>query len=35
MQYTFGALNHKQFFLGTSRDDIILGTLAFEIGYRP
>ncbi|MCZ8486026.1 DUF2860 family protein [Vibrio lentus] len=23
MQYTFGALNHKQIFLGTSRDDII------------
>ncbi|CAH6974924.1 conserved exported hypothetical protein [Vibrio chagasii] len=34
VQYTFGALNHKQFFLGTSRDDIITGTLAFEIGYR-
>ncbi|MGF1847740.1 DUF2860 family protein [Vibrio lentus] len=34
MQYTFGALNHKQIFLGTSRDDIITGTLAFEIGYR-
>ncbi|MCZ8488197.1 DUF2860 family protein [Vibrio lentus] len=34
MQYTFGALNHKQIFLGTSRDDIITGTLAFEVGYR-
>ncbi|WP_135384767.1 DUF2860 family protein [Vibrio tasmaniensis] len=34
MQYTFSALNHKQIFLGTSRDDIITGTLAFEVGYR-
>lgn len=34
MQYSFGALNHKQIFLGTSRDDIITGTLAFEVGYR-
>lgn len=34
MQYTFGANNHKQLFLGTSRDDIITGTLAFEMGYR-
>ncbi|MCZ4309399.1 DUF2860 family protein [Vibrio atlanticus] len=34
VQYTFGALNHKQFFFGTSRDDIITGTLAFEVGYR-
>lgn len=34
LQYTFGELKDKQFFLGTSRDDIITGTLAFEIGYR-
>ncbi|WP_135381629.1 DUF2860 family protein [Vibrio tasmaniensis] len=34
VQYTFGDLNHKQFFFGTSRDDIITGTLAFEVGYR-
>ncbi|WP_295893819.1 DUF2860 family protein [uncultured Vibrio sp.] len=32
--YTFGEQNNKQLFMGTSRDDIISGTLAFEIGYR-
>ncbi len=32
VQYTFGALNHKQFFLRCLKeDDIITGTLAFEV----
>lgn len=34
VQYTFGDSLNKQFFMGTSRDDIVTGSLAFEIGYR-
>ncbi|MGB1320640.1 MAG: DUF2860 family protein [Vibrio gallaecicus] len=34
LKYTFGDSLDKQLFLGTSRDDVITGTLAFEVGYR-
>lgn len=34
LQYTFGDDLNKQLFIGTSRDDIVTGSLAFEIGYR-
>ena len=34
LKYTFGETLNKQVFLGTSRDDVITGTLAFEVGYR-
>lgn len=34
VQYTFGDTLNKQFFMGTSREDIVTGSLAFEIGYR-
>ncbi|EGU48982.1 hypothetical protein VII00023_03573 [Vibrio ichthyoenteri ATCC 700023] len=34
LQYTFGDELNKQLFMGTSRDDIVTGSLAFEIGYR-
>ncbi|ROR99004.1 uncharacterized protein DUF2860 [Sinobacterium caligoides] len=32
--YTFGDGLNQQVFLGTSRDDIAVGTLALELGYR-
>ncbi|NOH98730.1 DUF2860 family protein [Vibrio sp. 99-70-13A1] len=34
LKYTFGDTLNKQLFLGTSQDDVITGTLAFEVGYR-
>lgn len=34
LQYTFGEQLDKQFFMGTSREDIVTGSLAFELGYR-
>ncbi len=33
LQYTFGEDLDKQFFIGTSREDIAVGDIAFEIGY--
>ncbi len=34
IRYTFGDQLNHQVYLGTSREDIAVGTLAFEIGYR-
>lgn len=34
LTYTFGANLNQQLYGGTSRDDIAVGTLAFELGYR-
>ncbi len=34
LQYTFGDSLDKQLFMGTSREDIVTGSLAFELGYR-
>lgn len=34
LQYNFGDSLDKQLFMGTSRDDIVTGSLAFEVGYR-
>ncbi|MEJ2765054.1 DUF2860 domain-containing protein [Photobacterium sp. MCCC 1A19761] len=33
-RYTFGAENNQQVYLGTSREDIATGLIAFEIGYQ-
>jgi len=32
--YTFGSNLNQQFYLGTAREDIAVGTLAFELGYK-
>lgn len=32
--YTFGSQLDKQFYVGTSREDIAVGTLALELGYK-
>ncbi|EHT4942723.1 DUF2860 domain-containing protein [Vibrio vulnificus] len=32
--YTFGQQLEQQFYLGTAREDIAVGTLAFELGYQ-
>ncbi|MDC5854757.1 DUF2860 domain-containing protein [Vibrio europaeus] len=32
--YTFGSQLDKQFYAGTSREDIAIGTLALELGYK-
>jgi hypothetical protein len=34
LQYTFGSTSNQQLFLGTSRADIAVGTLALEVGYK-
>ncbi|UTV29557.1 DUF2860 domain-containing protein [Photobacterium atrarenae] len=34
LRYTFGAENNQQVYLGTSREDIATGLIAFEIGYQ-
>lgn len=34
LKYTFGDSLDKQLFMGTSREDIVTGSLAFELGYR-
>ena len=34
VRYTFGASNSKQLFAGTSKQDIAIGDLALEIGYK-
>ncbi|MCF4176075.1 DUF2860 domain-containing protein [Vibrio sp. McD22-P3] len=34
LQYTFGAQSNHQLFLGTSRADIAVGTVALEAGYK-
>lgn len=34
LTYTFGSNLNQQLYGGTSRDDIAVGTLAFELGYR-
>lgn len=34
LRYTFGAENHQQIYLGTAREDIVTGLIAFEIGYQ-
>ncbi|WP_162047896.1 DUF2860 domain-containing protein [Vibrio taketomensis] len=34
LSYTFGSELNKQFYMGTSREDIATGTLAFELGYK-
>lgn len=34
LSYTFGDQLEQQFYLGTAREDIAVGTLAFELGYR-
>ncbi|OAJ94597.1 DUF2860 domain-containing protein [Vibrio bivalvicida] len=34
LAYTFGSQLDKQFYVGTSREDIAVGTLALEIGYK-
>lgn len=34
VQYTFGSTSNQQLFLGTSRTDIAVGTLALEAGYK-
>ncbi|GAB2640556.1 DUF2860 domain-containing protein [Vibrio panuliri] len=34
LAYTFGSDLNQQFYMGTSRDDIATGTLAFEMGYK-
>lgn len=34
VKYTYGHGNNQQLFFGTSRDDIAVGDLALEIGYR-
>ncbi|WP_428771915.1 DUF2860 domain-containing protein [Vibrio sp.] len=34
VRYTFGRRADKQLFAGTTRSDIAVGTLAFELGYR-
>ncbi|MGR5178643.1 DUF2860 domain-containing protein [Vibrio parahaemolyticus] len=34
LQYTFGQASNHQLFVGTSRADIAVGTLALEAGYR-
>lgn len=32
--YTFGSARQQQIYAGTSREDIAVGTLAFELGYK-
>ncbi|CCN85440.1 conserved hypothetical protein [Vibrio nigripulchritudo SFn27] len=34
LQYTFGDKRNHQVFIGTSRADVAIGTLALELGYR-
>ncbi|GAK87156.1 hypothetical protein JCM19238_4766 [Vibrio ponticus] len=34
LSYTFGENLNQQFYMGTSREDIATGTLAFEMGYK-
>ncbi|ROV60514.1 DUF2860 domain-containing protein [Vibrio ponticus] len=34
LSYTFGNDLNQQFYMGTSREDIATGTLAFEMGYK-
>lgn len=34
LKYTFGSDLNQQFYVGTSREDIATGTLAFEMGYK-
>ncbi|WP_194437393.1 DUF2860 domain-containing protein [Vibrio fluminensis] len=34
LSYTFGDKLNQQFYMGTSREDIATGTLAFEMGYK-
>ncbi|MBU2897617.1 DUF2860 domain-containing protein [Vibrio hepatarius] len=34
LAYTFGASSDKQFYVGTSREDIAVGTLILEVGYK-
>ncbi|UXI02176.1 DUF2860 domain-containing protein [Photobacterium sp. TY1-4] len=34
LQYTFGSGLNKQIFIGTSREDILVGDFALEVGYR-
>lgn len=34
IRYTFGSKGDKQLYAGTSRDDIAIGTLALELGYK-
>ncbi|GAK82672.1 hypothetical protein JCM19238_215 [Vibrio ponticus] len=34
LAYTFGDALNQQFYMGTSREDIATGTLAFEMGYK-
>ncbi|SDH82917.1 Protein of unknown function [Vibrio xiamenensis] len=34
LKYTFGSSLEKQVYIGTSRDDVAVGTLAAEIGYK-
>ncbi|WP_070970248.1 DUF2860 domain-containing protein [Vibrio sonorensis] len=34
LAYTFGQGNNQQLYVGTSREDIAVGTLAFELGYK-
>ncbi|GLT20266.1 hypothetical protein GCM10007938_40490 [Vibrio zhanjiangensis] len=34
LAYTFGAQSDKQFYLGTSREDIAVGNLVLELGYK-
>lgn len=34
MKYTFGGSNSKQLFFGSSKEDIAVGDLALEIGYK-
>ncbi|GAL27350.1 hypothetical protein JCM19239_6663 [Vibrio variabilis] len=34
VKYTYGAQRDKEWFIGTSRDDIAVGTFVLEGGYR-
>lgn len=34
LAYTFGSQQSKQVFIGTTREDVAVGTLAIEMGYR-
>ena len=34
LAYTFGSSSNKQFYVGTSREDIAVGNLILEIGYK-
>lgn len=34
LAYTFGEQNQQQVYAGTMRDDLAIGTLAFQIGYK-